>query len=152
MIFDFIMIAKNNPFNIRYNVANNWLGQTGQHKGFCDFDTMEHGLRAAIVLLKNYVYRKDLQTVAKVVSRFAPSNENDTSAYIRFVSDGLRSAGHNPDDLRTSFILEYDMTFFYLLKYMAKMETGYSFTYLDYSLIVRKYGLKKELYGHVVDK
>ena len=49
------MRYKNNPANIRFNKKNNWLGQIGSDNGFCVFDTLEHGLRALIVLLRNYI-------------------------------------------------------------------------------------------------
>lgn len=79
------MIAKNNPFNIRYNNLNKWIGLIGETKGFCTFDTLEHGYRAGIVLLCNYVYRKGLKDVSEIIKRFAPDSENDTRSYIRYV-------------------------------------------------------------------
>lgn len=72
----------NNPLNIRYSKQNNWLGQIGSNKGFCVFDNIEHGYRAAIMLVRNYV-RKGFNTPRKIITRFAPSNENDTQAYIK---------------------------------------------------------------------
>ena len=41
------MIAKNNIFNIRYAAQTKWMGQTGENKGFVEFDTREHAIRAA---------------------------------------------------------------------------------------------------------
>ena len=43
---------------------------------------MKWGCRAAFVILRNYIQRHKLNTVAKVVNRWAPSNENNTQAYI----------------------------------------------------------------------
>lgn len=63
---------------------NKWRGQIGSHKGFCKFDTMEHGYRAALVLLHNYVKRGH-DTIYEIISRWAPESENDTKAYIRTV-------------------------------------------------------------------
>lgn len=146
------MIAKNNPFNIRWSKHNLWLGLEGSTKGFCNFVDMEHGIRAGMKLLLNYVYKKDIWTVEKLVSRYAPSSENDTSSYIRFVSDSLRTYGFDPFDLRSEFILEYDKKFFYLCKVILKMETGYVFTYPDYIRIVKMFNLKKELYGLSVNR
>ena len=70
-----------NPCNIRYNVMNNWKGQTGCNKGFCTFDSMEHGYRAAFVLLLNYI-KRGFKTPTQIISRWAPETENDTKAYI----------------------------------------------------------------------
>lgn len=141
------MIAKNNPFNIRYDKSNNWKGQEGHTKGFCNFISLDYGLRAGFIILRNYVYKKDLWTVQKVIERYAPSSENNTSAYISFVSDGLRSNGYDPDNLRTAWVLAFDKLFFYLCKCILKYETGYVLTFIDYMRVINNFGIKKELYG-----
>lgn len=141
------MIAKNNPFNIRYNKFNKWLGLTGANKGFCEFATMDYGLCAGIKLLLNYVYKKDCWSVQAIVSRYAPPNENNTRNYIRNVSVALRQQGIDPDDLRTGCTLVNDYKFFHLCKNILKMETGYVFTLVDYIRVVDTFGLKKSLYG-----
>lgn len=71
----------NNPFNIRYNSANNWVGQIGSDGSFCVFDTMPHGIRAGGVLLRNYL-KNGNNTIEKILSKFAPASENNTSGYI----------------------------------------------------------------------
>jgi hypothetical protein len=47
------MIAKNNIFNIRAGRAQ-WLGMTGTCKGFVEFETREHGIRAWLVVRESY--------------------------------------------------------------------------------------------------
>lgn len=81
------MIGKNNPLNIRYSKANNWKGQTGHTRGFCNFSSLEFGVRAAIYLLFVSYRRKGAKTIAELITLFAPSSENDTDAYIKYVSD-----------------------------------------------------------------
>lgn len=71
----------NNPFNIRYSEKNNWVGQTGTDGSFCIFDTMGHGIRAGGVLLRNYI-KAGNNTISKILTRFAPSTENNTEKYI----------------------------------------------------------------------
>jgi hypothetical protein len=77
-----------NPLNIRYSPMNNWKGQIGSNKGFCQFSHLTFGFRAALVLLCNY-QRKGYDTIRKVISHWAPPTENNTEAYIRTVSDRL---------------------------------------------------------------
>lgn len=78
-------LRNKNVYNIRYNNLNKWIGLVGKDKdGFCIFDTHEHGCRAAVILLRNYL-RKGINTPAKIISRFAPASENDTNAYISSV-------------------------------------------------------------------
>ena len=141
------MIARNNPFNIRYVKANNWKGLTGQTKGFCNFETMDFGLRAGFILIRNYVYKKDLWTVENVLERFAPSSENNTSAYISFVSDYLSSNGYNPNDLRNPWVLDFDKAFFCLCKAILRYESGFVLTYIDYLRVITTFHIKKDLYG-----
>lgn len=80
------MKSDNNPLNIRFSKSNSWLGQIGQNKGFAKFLSMSYGVRAAIILLMNYYRKYHLDTIGKIISRYAPSSENDTQAYISYVS------------------------------------------------------------------
>ena len=75
----------NNPFNIRYNAANSWKGQTGSDGDFCVFDTMQHGIRAGGVLLRNYI-KAGKNTIRLIISKFAPASENNTESYIKHVA------------------------------------------------------------------
>ena len=79
------MIGKNNPLNVRYNHLNNWLGQIGQTRGFCDFDTLEHGIRAAAYLLIRSYAKKGAKSYAHKIELFAPPSGNDTNRYVDFV-------------------------------------------------------------------
>ena len=78
------MKYKNNPLNIRYSPKNNWLGQCDSKNGFCQFNTLYYGCRASIKLLHNYTVH-GCNTIGQIISRFAPQNENNTSAYISAV-------------------------------------------------------------------
>lgn len=80
----------NNPGNIDYNKSNQWQGQLGLEIGvpkprFARFDTPESGLRALGKLLQTYQSKHGLKTVKQIISRWAPSTENDTEAYVRSV-------------------------------------------------------------------
>lgn len=78
------MKYKNNPLNIRYNLTL-WLGLSGVNHGFCEFDELQYGLRAGLRIMDTYRRKYGLDTVEKIIKRFAPSYENDTKAYISFV-------------------------------------------------------------------
>ena len=75
-------IRNNNPLNIR--VGNNWQGEVSQPTDhtFEQFKEMKYGVRAAFIILRNYINRHKLNTIPKVISRWAPSNENNTSTYV----------------------------------------------------------------------
>lgn len=78
-------IRNNNPLNIR--IGNKWLGEVEYptDNEFEQFVNIEYGLRAGFVLLKRYIERYKLNTVAHIISRWAPSNENNTKKYIEDV-------------------------------------------------------------------
>ena len=75
-------IRNNNPLNIR--VGNVWLGEvknpTDPH--FEQFNSMEYGLRAGFILLRRYIRHYKRLTIEDIISSWAPSNENNTKAYI----------------------------------------------------------------------
>lgn len=76
----------NNPGNIRIS-ATVWQGKvTGQDPAFETFATAEDGIRAMAKVLLTYFGKYQLNTIAKIVSRYAPPSENPTDAYIARVS------------------------------------------------------------------
>ena len=77
-----------NPLNIRKN-GDKWKGlRAEQNDGaFCQFETMAYGWRAAFILLGRTYYEKyHLNTIKKIISRWAPACENNTKGYIAYVA------------------------------------------------------------------
>lgn len=56
---------------------------------------MAYGYRAIFKILSNYYRSYKLDTIRKMIGRWAPENENDTDAYVKAVSD---YAGISADD------------------------------------------------------
>jgi hypothetical protein len=96
-------IRNNNPGNIR-NVGggkNNWKGKVNLEdnrdgvrlkggkfmirKEFEQFKSMEFGIRAMTVLIRNYIKRYGLDTIEKIIPVYAPAVENNVEAYIKHV-------------------------------------------------------------------
>ena len=74
-------LRNNNPLNIRHN-ADVFQGEIkGTDKSFKTFSSTPYGYRAAFVTLGTYLSR-GWDTIEKIVSKWAPSNENDTENYI----------------------------------------------------------------------
>lgn len=96
-------IRNNNPGNIRASSPNTWDGQTGiDDAGFAIFKSSEWGIRAIGKLLLNYERLHELNTVAGIIGRYAPTNENNTSAYIESVAQKLGLDSHT-----TFTVLDY---------------------------------------------
>lgn len=82
-------IRNNNPGNIR--LGDKWQGMSAKQTdgSFVQFDSMVYGIRALIKTLMTYHQKYGLSTVKEIISRWAPSNENNTAAYIKSVADYL---------------------------------------------------------------
>lgn len=82
-------IRNNNPGNIRYGEFARSAGAIGADSGgFAVFSDMQTGIEATAKLLRSYTAR-GFNTIRKIVSRWAPANENDTQAYIAAVAKQL---------------------------------------------------------------
>lgn len=84
-------IRNNNPLNIRRGTAR-WKGMSKREddEDFEQFETMAYGWRAAFILLGRTYYEKyHLNTIQKIISRWAPACENKTDAYMMYVSINL---------------------------------------------------------------
>lgn len=98
-------IRNNNPGNIDYNLRTKWQGLVldadRKDPRFCEFKDATWGVRAICVVLINYQDKYGLNTVRGIINRWAPSNENDTIAYVTAVANAI---GVKPDqalDLHT---------------------------------------------------
>lgn len=85
-------IRNNNPLNIR--VGNNWQGEVERNSdgAFEQFKSLEYGIRAGFIILRKYMtgyngLTEKLNTIEKIIKRWAPPSENNSVAYVRSVSE-----------------------------------------------------------------
>lgn len=88
-------LRNNNPGNIRRNNTR-WVGAspTQNDSDFVTFNSPEYGIRALYRTLMTY-RNNGASSVHDIISRWAPSTENDTVSYINAVSSNV---GVNPND------------------------------------------------------
>lgn len=94
-------LRNNNPGNIRHDGVK-WRGEIipSQDKAFKQFESMPWGYRAMFHLINNYSRLHGCDTVRKIVSRWAPPEDNNnTAAYIAAVCKG---ANITPDTIITT--------------------------------------------------
>lgn len=74
--------------NIRLS-NDKWQGKSDKQEdpSFVQFKDPTWGIRAGAVILIGYYDREDLDTISGIISRWAPPSENDTTAYIKDVSN-----------------------------------------------------------------
>lgn len=96
----------NNPCNLRITSAN-WLGKVdpSQDKEFEQFDSLEHGIRAAAKVLTNYYHLDGLSRLDEIISRWAPSSENNTGSYINDVAQRMGVAANATINLLDASVL-----------------------------------------------
>lgn len=88
-------LRNNNPGNIRRNSDVFQGEKTSSDKEFKQFKSMVYGYRAVFKILSNYYRNYKLDTIRKMIGRWAPPKENHTEKYIKAVSD---YAGIQADD------------------------------------------------------
>ena len=93
-------MKNNNPGNIRLS-KDKWQGLAANQsdKAFFVFKSAEWGIRALARVLIKYQDDYDLDTVAKIITRWAPPSENDTEAYIAAVSKAVGIRASDPLDV-----------------------------------------------------
>lgn len=83
-------LRNNNPLNIEKTKGKNpWKGEIvpSTDSRFAQFTSIAYGYRAAFKLLNNYQRKYGLDTLRKLISRWAPSTENNTDKYVEFVAE-----------------------------------------------------------------
>ena len=111
-------LRNNNHGNIRRN-SDVFQGEVNpsRDKDFKQFKSMAYGYRAVFKILSNYHRVYKLTTIRKMISRWAPENENNTAAYVSLVSS---YSGIGPDDL-----LNFDREqMIRIVAGMSKVENG----------------------------
>lgn len=90
-------VRNNNPGNIDRN-ATKWQGMAEKQTDarFVVFTAPEWGIRAIARTLLTYQNTHGLDTVRKIINRWAPPVENDTGAYVNAVA---ASVGVQPNDV-----------------------------------------------------
>ncbi len=108
-----------NPGNIRINTER-FKGeiQPSHDPAFKQFRNLMWGYRAIFVILNTYAKRHKLRTIRQMISRWAPSSENNTEAYITRVGNIAML------DVDTYIDTQQRETMVPLVAAMSKVENG----------------------------
>lgn len=75
--------ANKNPLNVKTAKNNPWVGEIGVDEfGHAKFSSWEYGMRAAVLTLRSYALRHDINTIDGIVNRFAEGNRDEYKAFI----------------------------------------------------------------------
>jgi hypothetical protein len=90
-------LRNNNAGNIRGNDRYKWQGEIGRDdQDFVIFDTPENGLRALARILQTYRTAYGLNTIAGILGRYAPVEENNTESYIKHATRAMGISRDTP--------------------------------------------------------
>ena len=130
-------IRNKNPGNIK--LGTNWDGLADEQADpvFCVFKEAVWGIRALMRILLTYRFTHNRKNIDSIIKRWAPPSENDTDAYIVFVS---KKIGIEPMEIIDNSIEAY----LPLVKAIIQMENGMQ--PYDDELIVE--GMYKAWEGH----
>ncbi len=110
-------IRNNNPLNIRRS-KDRFKGEVqSTDKSFKQFESMEYGYRAAFVIIGTYI-SKGVNTLEKIIERWAPSTENHTGLYIDFVEKRSKV------DRNCRLTSKSGLAIFKIVEAMMEYETG----------------------------
>lgn len=125
-------IRNNNPLNIR--IGNTWFGETTSpvESEFEVFIGKVYGIRAGFCILRRYIRKYRRNTIAKIIAAWAPSNENNTKAYINTV---CKLTGLHQDD---PIKYEDKETMVKLVAAMCRVECGQD---IDTNIIKEAYDM-----------
>src|SRR5512139_3216788 len=112
-------VISNNPLNIEYSPKTQWQGLDSPPSDgrFCRFVKPEWGLRAGIVILRNY-QKRGLTTLLQMISTWAPSNENEPRSYAASVAKVMGINAHDTVDMANKDLVVR------MLKGMVRVECG----------------------------
>jgi hypothetical protein len=113
-------VRNNNPGNIEKS-RDRWVGLAPDQpdERFFTFSEARFGIRALARVLQNYQKKHKLETISEMIARWAPPNENDTTAYIRAV---VKETGFGADE---KLNLKTHAHLFPLVKAIIRHENGY---------------------------
>lgn len=119
-----------NPLNLVKGIQWKGLRTEQTDSRFCQFQSMKYGWRAALMNIRSYISgangkRLPADTIEKIITRWAPPNENNTEAYIKAVSEAVSI------DRRTRVKWRDRALVCAIVKAMAKQECGKVFPIED---------------------
>lgn len=139
-------IINNNPANIRRS-SSRWKGLVKASPSgrvdtqFCQFESMEYGVRALLALLRTYYLKYRLRDVKSIISRFAPASDgNNTREYINSVCASMYVSENTYLDMSWSSPLGSCNT-----ELIERVDTLYSLAYII-CRIESKYILTRDMF------
>lgn len=123
-------LRNNNPLNLRISGIS-WRGKVSPCQNtdgsFEQFDTLQNGIRAALINIRTYIKKYRLNTPQTIIQRWAPASDgNDTRAYVLRVCQLTGYSPSQPISAYNSYQLSR------LCWAMATVECGVQLAFKDF--------------------
>ena len=114
-------IRNKNPLNIVKNPSIHWLGEIrpSTDANFCQFETLEYGLRAALKLLRTYYRKYQRKTLRQIIHRWCPDHTAES-----YVANVCRMTGLEADQQLPPMKEETKVVWCDIVLAMAAVECG----------------------------
>lgn len=102
-IISSIMKYKNNPLNLRSKSPNKWKGQLGVVDGFCTFESLDYGVRAAAYTLMQTYRRRRIYTYGDIIKNWFSYDIFHPKNYDVLICNALSVVSHDIPKIRYAF-------------------------------------------------
>ncbi len=132
-------LRNNNPGNL-IQTSIGWKGKLSSptDSRFEQFIDLKHGIRALYRQLNSDVNRRGLN-LSELINKYAPAHENNTTAYIQFVSQQTGITPYSKIELNSENLIQ-------LVKAIVSIENGSQYSHLiteqDYQEAFQILGLR----------
>lgn len=112
----------NNPLEVRALTNNAWLGSVYRDGATVVFDTLEHGVRAAAIVLMRTYRKQKINTIREIIDRWAPSVDKPSIDFCDYVSKHTNIPARSI--LRSRYV--YAQVIYYMWAYIQQEKPSIS--------------------------
>lgn len=76
----------NNPLEVRALTLNQWIGTVSKDDKVAIFDTLEHGIRAAAIIIMRSYRKQRINTIREIIEMYAPLVDKPSMEFAAYVS------------------------------------------------------------------
>lgn len=112
----------NNPLEVRALTLNTWTGTISVDGQVAIFDTLEHGIRAAAIILMRTYRKQKINTIREIIDQWAPMVDKPSMEFTVYVSKHTNIPARSI--LRSRYV--YAQVIYYMWAYIQQEKPSIS--------------------------
>lgn len=112
----------NNPLEVRALTLNQWIGTTSKDGEIALFDTLEHGIRAAAIILIRTYRKQRANTIREIIDHWAPLVDKPSMDFTEYVAKHTNIPARSV--LRSRYV--YAQVIYYMWAYIQQEKPSLS--------------------------